>query len=129
MLSHILRQCTHTDASEVVDGEPGVAWIVLWKQALITRLEDRIVQMFLKLRHSQNLGEILKEDLDEYSTAGGRFLFIQVNHRQDVPTYCVGAKHMAKETCNITKSVRLITMNGIVIFRKGSFKKVGPKSV
>jgi hypothetical protein len=66
----------------------------------------------------------LEENLDEDTAAGCGLLFIEVNHRQDMPTNSIVADQVAKELCDVAEAVCFITMDGIIVFGKGSLEQV-----
>jgi hypothetical protein len=83
----------------------------------------------LQFLHAHGLGEILKKNLDEDTTAGGGFLFIQMNDRQYVPSDGVGANEMTKKARNVSQSVSFVSMNGVIIFGKRILEKLGPETI
>ena len=52
-----------------------------------------------------------------------------MNDGHYVPTNSVRTKHMAKEAGNIAESVRLITMDRIIVFDEGCLKEFSPKAI
>ena len=101
MLAHIFCQQAKTDAGEVVDREPGVAWVVHREESFETRPENLISHAFMQFRQAQVLSEILEENLDEDTTARSCLLFVQVDDGQHVPADGIVADHMAEEAGNV----------------------------
>ena len=81
MLSHLLGQCTHTNAGKVIDGESGVPWVVYWEDAFKAGSDDIIFQSCLELWHAKCFCEILEQNLDEDTAAGSGLVFVQMDDR------------------------------------------------
>ena len=106
-----------------------MAWVVHREETLETGPEDLVCHVLAQFWQSKVLSEILEENLDEDTTARRRFLFIHVDNRHDVPAKGIGAEQVAKEASNVAKPVRLVSMDGVVVFGKRSLKQVGPETV
>lgn len=52
-----------------------------------------------------------------------------MHDRKDMPANTIGCQKVTKESCNISQSVRLVSMYSIVIFGKRLLEKVGPQSI
>ena len=85
--------------------------------------------MLAQFRQSKVLSEILKENLDEDTTARCRFVFVHVDDRHDVPAKGISAEQVAKEASNVAKPVRFVSVDGVVVFGKRSLKQVRPETV
>ena len=129
MSSHVLSNSSHANRGEVVDGESCIAWVIGWKESIKVRLQKVFLEAVLQFLHPHSLREILKENFNENTTAGGRLFLVEMNNRHDVPSNSIGAYKMAEKPCNVPESVCFVSMNCIVIFRKGFFEELGPKSV
>lgn len=86
MLSHLLCQSTHPNASKIVDGETCVARIVQRKQSFEVRAFKGILEAGLEFCHAESFSQILNQNLDEYATTARRFIFVQVNDGQYMPS-------------------------------------------
>jgi hypothetical protein len=129
MLSHVFCQHTHTDTGKVVDGEAGVARVFCREQTLEAGPKDLVSESGLQARQTEVLCKILEENLDENTAAGGCFLLIHMNHRQNMPANGVIAKHMSKEACNVPQTVRLVAVNSVVVFGECGLEQVRPEAV
>jgi hypothetical protein len=85
LLAHVFRQYTHTDTSEVVDGKSGVSGVLCWEETLEAGAENLISEAGLQARKTQILCQVLEEDLDEDTAAGGGLLFVKMDDRQNMP--------------------------------------------
>lgn len=92
MFTHLFSKRSHTNAGEVVDREAGVSGIVCGEDARKAGAQDVILHSFLKFRHAHRLGQVLKQDLDEDTAARGRFLFVEMDDREDVPADGIGTQ-------------------------------------
>jgi hypothetical protein len=126
MFTHLFCERTHTDTGEVVDGESGVARVVQWEEAVKAGSEDRVGQAFFEFGHSHMLGEVLEQNFDEDTAAGGCFFLVQMNQRKYMPADSIIAENMAKEASNVAQSVCFVAMDGLVIFGKCLLKEIGP---
>ena len=81
MFAHFFGQTAHADTGEVVDCEAGVPGIgmVHWEDAFEAGSEDLIFEAGLEGTHSHCFREILEEDFDKDTAAGGRFFFVEVD--------------------------------------------------
>ena len=75
------------------------------------------------------LAQILEENLDEDTTARRRFLLVHMDDGHDVPANRIGADHVAEEPGNVAQSIRLISMNCVVVFGKCGLEQVRPQTV
>ena len=62
------RQPPQANGGEEVDGKSRILWIVSWQQALERSRQHRIPQLLIQLGQAHELGELLEQNLDEYTT-------------------------------------------------------------
>lgn len=124
MLAHVLGQYTHTDTGEVVDRETSMTRVLCGEETLKAWSKDFISEAGLQSRKTKVLCQVLEENFDEDTAAGCGLLFVEMNHRQDVPTNSIIADQVTKELCDVAKAVRLITVDGIIVFGKRSLEQV-----
>lgn len=129
MLAHFLREKTHSDTGEVVDGEPRIARVVHRENTVKAGPKDRIIQPFPQLRQAEMLCEILEQDLNENTTARSRLVLVQVDDGEHMPPNRVSAQYVAKEARNVAQPVGFVAVNGIIVFRKGLLEQVTPETV
>ena len=82
MFAHFLCETTHADTGEVIDCETGVALVgvVHGEDAVEAGAEDVVFEARLESSHTHCFREVLEEDLDENTAAGGGFVFVQVDN-------------------------------------------------
>lgn len=90
MLTHVLRQYTQSDRSEVVDRKAGTLGIVLGEQALPVFLQTGLLEANSKLLDTELLLHLLKKDLDKDTRAAGGVLLVHMHDRQRCPADAVG---------------------------------------
>ena len=129
MLAHVLCENTEPNTGEVVDGEAGVARVFQGKETLETGSEDFIPHPLAQLGQAKVLAQILEENLDEDTTARRRFFLVHMDYGHDVPANRIGADHVAEEPGNVAQSIRLISMNCVVVFGKCGLEQVRPQTV
>jgi hypothetical protein len=129
VFAHVFGQDTHTNAGEVVDREAGVARVLGREKTLETWSQDLVSEPGLQGRQAHVLCKILEQDLDEDTAAGGGFLFVKMDHREDMPANGIVADHMSEEARNVAQTIRLVTVDGIVVFGKRSLEQVRPEPV
>jgi hypothetical protein len=88
-----------------------------------------LLQSRLQFLHAHHLCQILEENLDEDTTAGCSFFFVEVHNREDMPSNGIGSEEMAEETCDIAKAIRLVPVDGIIVLREGLLKQICPKPI
>lgn len=71
----------------------------------------------------------MEKNFNKYTTAGGRFLLIQMNDRHDMPSNSIGAYEMTEKACNVSQSVCFVSMDSVIILGEGLLEKLGPKAV
>lgn len=101
-----------------------MAWVFRGEETLKARPQYIISKSGLQSRQTKILCKVLEQNFDEDTAAGCGFLFVEMNHRQDMPTDRVVADEMAKELGNVAQFVCFVTMDGIVVLGKGSLKQV-----
>lgn len=129
MFSHLLSDTSHANAREVIDREACTSWIVRGEETLIVGPQEVVFKTGLQFRHAQSLCKILEQYLNKDATAGGGFVLVQVDDRHDMPADGIRAQHVAKKPSNVTKSVRLVAMNGVIVLGKGRLELLGPEAV
>lgn len=82
MVAHFLRETAHADTCEVVNCETGITLVgvVHGEDAVEARAEDVVFEARLEGSYSHCFREVLEEDLDEYTAAGGSLVFVQVDN-------------------------------------------------
>jgi len=60
MLSHFLSHCSHTNTSEVIDGEASVARILCWEESIEACPQEIVSQAGLQFLHPQSFGQVLE---------------------------------------------------------------------
>lgn len=129
MLAHLLREQTHANAGEVVDGEPSVARVVHREEPVEAGTQDGVQQSLPQLRQSEMLRHVLEQNLDENTAARGSLFLVQVDNGQDMPANCVAAQDMTKEASNVAEAVRLVPVNRLVVLGKRLLEQVSPEAV
>lgn len=129
MLSHLLCQPTHPNASKVVDGESCVASVVQRKQAFEVGALKRIPETGLEFCHAKSFSQILNQNLDKYATTACGFLFVQMDNGQHMPSSRVGREHVAPKSSNVAKSISLEAMDRAEIMLKTCLELGGPKAI
>lgn len=129
MLTHVLGQDTETDTGKVVDGEPGVTWVVHREDSSKAGPEDLICHPLPQLRQAKMFAQNLEKNLDEDTTARCCFILVHVDDGHDVPPKRVSAEQMPKEAGNVAQSIRLVSVNRIVVFGECRLKQVGPQTI
>lgn len=71
----------------------------------------------------------MEQNLDENATARRGFVFVEVDDRENVPADCFATEQMTEKASNVPKSIRLISMDGVVVLAEGFLKKLGPKAI
>ena len=124
MVAHSLGEAAHAYAGEVVDCEAGIARIgvVHGKDALEAGLEDVVFEAGLQAAHAHCFGEVLKEDFDENTAAGGCFFFVEVDNREHMPADGVGADEVTEKAGDVTKAVGLVAMDCVIVVGKCIFE-------
>lgn len=129
MFTHVFCQNTKTDTSEVVDGEPCVAWVVQREEAFKTGSEDLIRHLRPQLGQSKMLSQVLEENLDKDTTTRCRLFFVHVYDRHYMPANCISAEHVAEEAGNVAKPIRLVPMDRVIVLGECSLKQVRPETI
>ena len=129
MLTHSLGEYTHSNTGKVIDGESSVPGVVSRKDTAKAGRENVILHAFLKFRKSKCFSQVLEQDFDENTAARGGFIFIQMNYRKNVPSDCISTQQMSKETCDVSQSVGLVSVNCVVVLSKGLFEQVSPQTI
>jgi hypothetical protein len=80
MLSHLLRQRTHTNTCEVVDGESDVARIVLGEETLKVLAHHVVAQPRLEFGHTHLFHHVLEQNLDEDTATRCSLFLVQMYH-------------------------------------------------
>lgn len=112
---------------EEVDGEPRVPGVVQWEHPIpIGLLLSRISEPFCHLLQSQDLLDLLQNDLQEDTATTGRIVLVQLDHFKDGPAYGIGGQLVSEETANVSETVGLVSMDGIVIGLEGLFETFSP---
>lgn len=101
-----------------------MAWVLCREETLEARSQYIIPKAGLQSRQTEILCEVLEQDFDEDTAAGCGLLFVEMNHRQDMPTNRIVANEVAEELGNVAQFVCFITMDGIVVLGKGGLKQV-----
>lgn len=129
VLTHLFRKSAEANTCEIVDREPGVFWILQWEHAARKHFHFRIRKAFFHGRKSHSLCNFLEHDFDENSAGASCILFIDLHRLQNSPGYCVVRDKVSKETRNVTKTVRLVAMDRVVVIVECFLKALIPHSI
>jgi hypothetical protein len=78
-------------------------------------LKHVVLEAFLQFGHPKGFCKILKKNLDEDSATRGGLVLIQVDNGHDMPSNGIGTEEMAEEACYVSKTIRFISMDGLVV--------------
>jgi hypothetical protein len=106
-----------------------VARVLCREHAFEAGPQDFISEACLQAGNTQVLGEVLEQDLNEDAAAGRGFLFVEVNHRQDMPTKGIVAEQMSKEPRDVAETICFVAVNGVVVLGKRLLEQIGPQSI
>ena len=129
MFPHLLCNRTQTNRREVVDGEPRVLGVVEREHVLERSLHAGLSEPLRQLLHSQLLRHLLEQDLDEDTTRRGGFVLVHVDDVEDSPRDSVRRDEVTEEATDVSKSVGLVSMDGVVVVGEGLFEGVAPDSI
>lgn len=129
MLAHVFGQNTHANAGEVIDRETGMSRVIRGEETLKAWPQNLITESGLQAGQAHVLSKVLEQNLDEDTAARGGFLFVEMNHRKNMPADGIVADHVSEETSDVTQTVCLVAVNRVVVFGKCSLEQVRPQAI
>lgn len=115
MLSHVLRHRTETNTGEEINRESRILGIVDREHVAQVHLEIRLLESFGELLQSHSFENLLEHDFDEDTTRRGGVVLVHLDDVEDGPGNGVGRELMSEEASDVSKSVRFVSVNRVVV--------------
>lgn len=129
VLSHILGDDSKTNTGEIVYGEPGILGYVDREHSLASMFHLGVLEPFCQRLQPHALHHLVHQYLDEDTRTRRSIIFVHPDAFEHHPRNGIGGEEMAKESGNITQTVRFVAMNRGVVIPKRSLQAIGPNAV
>lgn len=129
MLTHIFSDRAKTNTGEVVYGESSILRIIHGEHATTTPADFFVPEPLRDSFQAHSFAHLVEHDLDEDTATGSGVVLSQLDTLQHSPRDRVCAEEMAEEAGDVPQTVRLVSMNGGVVFGECTFEAFVPNSV